>query len=100
MYQMCRILMNLKSEATVGHQAIDQQLLDLPRGGKLMQDLSRAAVQVRDGGGGAEVEATLTPGRGSMWEPWPGLVTCTLCNTAPISWSEIAESMLISSHNS
>ena len=43
MYQMCRILINLKSEATVGHQAIDQQLLDLPRGGKLMQDLSRAA---------------------------------------------------------
>ena len=53
---MCRILMNLKSEATVGHQAIDQQLLDLPRGGKLMQELSQAAVAGegwgRRGGGG------------------------------------------------
>ena len=55
--------------------------------------------QVRDGGGGAEVEATLAPGIASMWEPWPDLVT-TLCNIAVISWSEIAESMLISSHNS
>ena len=50
-------MINLKSEATVGHQAIDQQLLDLPRGGKLMQDLSRAAVPGegwgrRRGGGG------------------------------------------------